>query len=129
MPRDIREPGPSSGAMAAGVDPGNRGRDMGKRDFRRVSPPWTACLRSFRGFTRRKARQARRYKTLEMPGPRAAESLPPPRLLISPPDLADVLQHGLLRLVGQRQGGHRDRLAGCLRLPAVHVRTGVVLPT
>src|SRR5260370_25325491 len=116
MPPAILQPGPTSRAMSAAVEPGNPRPDMGKRDFRRVRHPWTACLRSFRGFTRRKARQARRYKTLEMPGPRAAESLPPPRFLISPPDLAEDLQPGLLRLVGQRQRGHLDRVAGCPRL-------------
>src|SRR5260370_27756761 len=110
MPPAILQPGPTSRAMSAAVEPGNPRPDMGKRDFRRVSHPWTACLRSFRGFTRRNARQARRYKTLETPGPRAAGSLPPPRLLISPPNLAEELQHGLLRLVGQRQLAHRDRL-------------------
>src|SRR4051794_37427130 len=43
---------------------------------------------------------------------KAARFPQPPRCSCRFPDLAEQLEHALLGLVGQRQRGHRDRLAG-----------------
>src|SRR6185437_6005695 len=57
---------------------------------------------------------------------RKTAGLPPPfRYYVSSPVLTEQLQHALLRLVGERQRGHRDRLAGRQRLAVGRFLVGV----
>src|SRR5258708_4030150 len=68
--------------------------------------------RPFRSVTCRNTQQARHHKIQGTLRPKAAGVPPPPRVLVSPPDLAGQLRHALVGLVGQGPRGHRGRLGG-----------------